>query len=64
MKPVKITEIKVTAGKDVILYEPKSCTWSIAGKPGALDEKTAAKLFQAIAKQAEAYFDLLKNMKL
>jgi hypothetical protein len=63
MRPFKITEIKVTAGKDVISYEPKSCTWSIAGKPGALDEKTAAKLFQAIAKQAEGYFELFKTIK-
>lgn len=63
MRPIKITEIKVTAGRDVIIYEPKSCTWSIAGKPGALNEKAAVKLFQSIAKQAEGYFDLLRNMK-
>ena len=63
MKPIRITEIKVTAGRDVILYEPKSCTWAIQGKSGSLDEKTAAKLFQSIAKQAEGYFDLFRTLK-
>jgi hypothetical protein len=58
---MKITEIKVTAGKDVIIFGPKSATWVIAGQSGFLPEKLAVRLFKAIAGTTEQYFDVLKG---
>lgn len=60
---MKITEIRVTAGKDVILIEPRQGTWVIGGKSGNLPEKLAMKLFKAVAGSAEDYFDLLRGAK-
>jgi len=60
----KVTEIRVTAGKDVILIEPKSLTWVIEGKNGHHpDPKLIAKVFKSIAGNVESYFDLLRNAK-
>jgi hypothetical protein len=60
---MKITEIRVSAGKDVILIEPKQATWVIGGKSGDLPEKLAEKLFKSIVATAEQYFDILKGAK-
>lgn len=64
MKTVKITEIKITAGKDVILLDPKSAQWVIDGKSGAIPDKLAAKLFKSIAGSAEQYFEIFRGSKL
>jgi hypothetical protein len=60
---VKITEIKVTAGKDVIVFEPTSATWVIAAKSGNLPEKLATKLWKTLTGSVEQYFDILKGAK-
>jgi len=63
MKPMKITEIKVTAGKDVIILEPGQASWVIDGKPGAIPDKLAVKLFKSIAGSAEQYFEIFRGSK-
>lgn len=63
MATFKITEIRVTAGKDVILIEPKGATWVIAGQSGALPDKLAAKLFKDVAGSAEKYFEMFRGAK-
>lgn len=52
-RPMKITEIKVTAGKDVFLFSPKAAQVIVGGKAFFLPDKLAAKLFKAIAVPAE-----------
>lgn len=60
---MKITEIKITAGNDVIILAAKSATWVIAGQSGNLPDKLAAKLWKKVAGTAEQYFDILKGAK-
>ncbi|MGH8654716.1 MAG: hypothetical protein ACREYE_22260 [Gammaproteobacteria bacterium] len=58
---MKITEIKVMAGKDVFILSPKSMEVVISGRTIPVDDKLAAKLFKAVAEQAEKWFGLLKK---
>jgi hypothetical protein len=60
---MKITEIKVTAGKDVFLLSPKSVQVIAAGKSFFLPDKLAAQLFKAVATPAEKMVDALKDYK-
>lgn len=60
---MKVTEVKIAAGKDVIIVEPGQVTWVIGGKSGTLPGKLAAKLYKSIATTTEPYFDLLKGAK-
>lgn len=63
MAAFRITEIRVTAGKDVFILEPKGAEWVIAGQSGNLPEKLAAKLFKDVAGTAEKYFEIFKGAK-
>jgi hypothetical protein len=63
MRELKITEIKVTAGKDVILIAPKSLQVIMAGKSFFVDEKLAAKLFKAVSGPCETFVNALKEFK-
>lgn len=63
MAKTRITEFKISAGKDVIIFEPTEASWVISGKSGRLPGKLAVKLFKTIAGQVEPYFELLKNTK-
>ena len=60
---MKITEIKVTAGKDVYLFAPKSAQVISNGKSFFLPDKLAAQLFKAVSLPAEKLCDELKNFK-
>ena len=60
---MKITEIKVTAGKEVFIFQPKSLEVIVAGKMKTIDEKLAAGPFKAVAAPAEKLCDELRNLK-
>ena len=60
---MKITEIKVTAGKDVILICPRSVQVISGGKSWFVEEKLAAALFKAVATPAEQFCGKLKEQK-
>jgi hypothetical protein len=60
---MKITEIKVTAGKDVYLLSPKAAQVIVAGKSFFLPDKLAEKLFKAVATPAELICNELKDFK-
>ncbi len=58
---MKITEIKVSAGKDCFIMTPTSIEAVIGGKRcPEVDKRLAAKLFKEVAVPAEKWFDLLK----
>jgi len=50
---VKIAEIKVTAGKDMIVFSPKAIMFVFSGKAGSLDQRMAQALWKAIPLPAE-----------
>jgi hypothetical protein len=50
---VKLSEIKVTAGKDAIVFSPKAVMFVFAGKAGSLDQRMAEALWKAVALPAE-----------
>ena len=60
---MKITEIKVTAGKEVFIFQPKSCLVVTSGKSREIPEKLATQLFKAVSGPAEKLCDELKNFK-
>jgi tRNA-binding EMAP/Myf-like protein len=60
---MKITEIKVTAGKDVFLLSPKAVQVISGGKSFFLPDKLAAQLFKAVATPAEKMCGELKDWK-
>lgn len=60
---MKITEIKVTAGKDVILIQPRSLQVIRSGKSFFLDEKLAATLFKTIAVPCEKFCSGVQELK-
>jgi hypothetical protein len=60
---VKITEIKVTAGKEIFLLSPKSVQVLANGKSFFLPDKLAAQLFKAVATPAEKMCGELKDWK-
>ena len=60
---MKITEIKVTAGKEVFIFQPKSLLVVVAGKSREIPEKLATQLFKAVAGQAEKMCEELKNFR-
>lgn len=63
MKPIKITELKVTAGKDIFLFTPKSAQVVVGGKSFFLDEKLAAALWKVIASPMEKTCNEMKDFK-
>jgi len=60
---MKITEIKVTAGKDVFLFSPKAVQVIAAGKSFFLPDKLAVQLFKAVATPAEKMVEELTKYK-
>jgi hypothetical protein len=60
---MKITEIRVTAGKDVYIFEPAALTVIVAGKRKDVPGKLAAQLFKAVAGPAEKLCGELKDFK-
>ncbi len=60
---MKITEIKVTAGKEIFLLTPKSVQVITTGRAFFLPEKLAATLFKAVATPAEQMCGQLKDYK-
>lgn len=60
---MKITEIKVTAGKDVFLFSPKSVQVIAGGKSFFLPDKLAAALFKAVATPADKMLEEMKSHK-
>ena len=61
---MKITEIKVVAGKDVFIFQPKSITVVVGGKSWEADEKQAAALWKVVAPPCEKMCsELPKAMK-
>jgi hypothetical protein len=60
---LKITEIKVTAGKDVLILNPESVQAVISGKSVFLDAKLSATLFKAVAGPCEKVMGEMKTYK-
>lgn len=62
---MKITEIKVTAGKDVFILKPNGTEVITAGRLSELgDEKMSAALFKAVAGPADKLVEeLLRKVK-
>jgi hypothetical protein len=60
---MKITEIKVSAGKDAVVFQPKSVLAVFKGRSWTLDDKLAAQLWKAIAGQAEKLCTAIENRK-
>lgn len=63
MKPIKVTELKVTAGKDVFLFTPKSAQVISGGKNFFMDDKLAAALWKAITVPMEKTCNEMKDSK-
>ena len=63
MKPFKITEIRVTAGKDVFLLGPESVTAVVGGRSFELPGKLSKELWKAVAPPAERMFNELRDWK-
>jgi len=63
MAAVKITEIKVTMGRDVFIMTPAGCTLIVAGKAQEVPAKLAATLFKAVAAPAEKFCNELRAYK-
>ena len=62
---MKITEIKVSAGKDCFILKPESLEAVIDGKRcPEISKKIAAQVFKTVAGPAEKWFDLLKKPNL
>lgn len=60
---MKITEIKVTAGKDTIIFQPKSILVVLKGKSTEFDEKLAAELWKAVSGPAEKLCTKIEGWK-
>ena len=60
---MKITEIRVLAGKDTVIFQPKSILAVFKGKSWSLDDKLAAQLWKAVAIPAEKLCTEIENRK-
>ena len=60
---VKINEIKLTSGKDVMILQPTTALVIVAGKPQNLDPKLSAAIWKAICQPAEKLFSEAKTWK-
>jgi hypothetical protein len=60
---IKINEIKLTSGKDVLILQPTTALVIVAGKPQNLDAKLAASIWKAICPPAEKFFSEAKTWK-
>ncbi len=60
---MKINEIKLTAGKDVLILQPTTALVVVAGKPQNLDAKLSAAIWKALCPPAEKLFNEAKTWK-
>lgn len=60
---MKITEIKITAGKEILLLTSDSLLVIRNGKTTSVDEKLAAQLFKAVAGTCEKFANAVKELK-
>lgn len=60
---MKITEIKVTAGKEILLITPDSLLIIRNGKTTYVDQKLAVQIFKAVAGTCEKFANAVKELK-